>query len=96
MIRRWSITAAAAASVVLVGLPAIAENSKAPCGSFQKLPDGKWNVLKPVKIEHGKASTVVNPGNKIAPGTHVSGVDLYAALEKSCQQANSNSTTGGR
>ena len=41
---------------------------KAPCGSFQKLPNGKWSVVRPVKIENGHTSVVINPGTTIGPG----------------------------
>jgi hypothetical protein len=61
-----------------------AQTGKAPCGSFQKMPDGKWSVVKPIKIEHGNASATINTGTVIGPGTHVTGVDIYAALEKNC------------
>jgi len=69
------------------------QNSKAPCGSFQKLSDGKWNVLKPIKIQHGTNSVILQPGTLISPTTRVTGIDLYAALQKSCQAgaASSNS-----
>jgi hypothetical protein len=59
-----------------------AQTGKAPCGAFAKLPE--WRVLKPVKIENGNLSTMVGAGTLIVPGTRVTGVDLYAALEKSC------------
>jgi hypothetical protein len=77
-------------SLMLFGiLPASAENGKAPCGSFQKLPNGTWNVVKPIKIEHGTTSATLKAGDTIKPGTHVTGVDLYAALQKNCQQMDS-------
>jgi len=57
---------------------------KAPCGSFQKLPNGKWNVVRPVKIENGRTSVIINPGTTIGPGTRVLGTDIYAALQQSC------------
>ena len=41
---------------------------KAPCGSFQKLPNGKWGVVRPVKIENGHTSVMINPGTTIGPG----------------------------
>jgi hypothetical protein len=61
-----------------------ADAQKAPCGSFQKLPDGRWSVVKLIKIEHEKASAMLNAGTIITPGTQVAGVDIYAALQKSC------------
>jgi hypothetical protein len=95
MINRFALVAFS--SVTLLASPqASAENSKAPCGSFQKLPDGAWNVLKPVKIEHGTTSATLNPGTSIKPGTRVTGVDLYAALQKGCQQANGPPNANGR
>jgi hypothetical protein len=83
MIKHLSVSAILAFSL-LVSAAGYAQTGKAPCGSFHKLPDGKWNVLKPVKIEHGSESAMVSTGTIISPGTHVSGVDLYAALEKNC------------
>jgi hypothetical protein len=96
MIEHLSRIAIVAAFVAALCLPGPAAADKAPCVAFQKQSDGKWNVLKAVKIEHGKASVMLNPGTKISPGTQVTGVDLYPLLEKSCQQGNSNNTTGGR
>ncbi len=61
-----------------------AETTKAPCGSFQKLPDGNWRALKPVKIENGKLSAVIGQGTTIGPNTRVTGVNIYAELQKSC------------
>jgi len=79
-------------AVFAAGSVALANNGNAPCGSFQKLPSGSWNVLKPVKIEHGTTSAVLQAGTTIHPGTHVSGVDLYDALQKSCQTSTTNSS----
>jgi hypothetical protein len=80
---------------VLVGLaiatPATAANTTttmAPCRSFQKLPDGKWKVLNGINIEHGHTKTMLRPGIVVNIGMSVSGVDLYAALEKNCGTAN--------
>ncbi len=81
---------------MLVSTAAFAQTGKAPCGAFQKLPNGKWNVVRPVKIENGKTSVTVNPGTSIGPGTRLTGVDVYAALEKSCLQAGNNNPPGGR
>lgn len=72
------------ASSLLGSIAAYAQTGKAPCGSFQKMPDGKWNVVKPVKIEHGGASAMLSPGTIIGPGTRVAGADIYAALQQSC------------
>ena len=41
------------ALLILASIPVSAQTGKAPCASFQKLPDGKWNVLRPI----GFAST---------------------------------------
>jgi hypothetical protein len=71
-------------SFLLVRTAAYAETTVAPCGSFQKMPDGKWNAVKPVKILHGTASAMINPGTIVGPGTLVAGADVYAALQKSC------------
>jgi hypothetical protein len=68
-----------------VSCPAYAQTAKAPCISFQKLPDGNWSVAKAIKIEHGHASAILNPGKIISPGTQAAGVDVYAALQKNCQ-----------
>lgn len=65
-------------------MPVLAVTDKAPCSSFQKLPAGRWNVLKPVEIDNGKVTVTINPGTSISPSTRVAGVNLYAALEKSC------------
>ena len=56
----------------------------APCGSFRKLADGRWSVVKPVELNHGNASTVLDRGTMILPGAQVIGVNIYAALEKNC------------
>jgi hypothetical protein len=86
MIKHLSIPAVfASATVILTAMPVFAVTDKAPCSSFQKLPDGKWNVLRPVKIENGKVTVTINPGTSISPSTRVAGVNLYAALEKSCR-----------
>lgn len=90
------LSALMTASVALASISAFAQTGNAPCRAFQKLPDGKWNVLKAVKIENGKASVTVNAGTIISPGTRVTGVDIYAALEKSCLQAGNNSPLGAR
>jgi hypothetical protein len=74
-----------ACAVILGIAPALAETGKAPCASFQRLPDGKWKVLRPVKIEHASASVMLSAGVTIGPGTKAAGVDIYAALQKSCQ-----------
>ena len=75
----------ALAGAMILGIPrAIAQTAKAPCASFQKLPEGKWRVLRPVKIEHGSASVMLSAGMTIGPGTKAVGVDIYAALQKSC------------
>ena len=85
MIKRLSIpTVFASSTIILAAMPVFAQNSKAPCSSFQKLGDGRWNVLKPVKIDNGKVTVTINPGTSISPTTRVVGVNLYAALEKSC------------
>ena len=56
----------------------------APCYDFEKLPDGKWRVLKTVNIKNGEMSVMVNAGTIISPGLRVTGIDIYAALEGSC------------
>jgi hypothetical protein len=83
MIKRLSIVTIFV-SPILASLPALAQAGKAPCSAFHKLPDGKWSVLRPVKIENGKVSATINPGTTIGPGTRVTGVDIYVALEKNC------------
>jgi hypothetical protein len=85
MSKHLSVPAAfASAIVILAAMPVFAQTGKAPCSSFQKLPDGRWNVLKPVKIDNGKVTVTINPGTSVSPTTRVAGVNLYAALEKSC------------
>jgi hypothetical protein len=81
---KYFIASAALAFSLLAGFAAHAQAGKAPCGSFKKLPDGKWSVIKPVKIEHGNSSAMLSTGMIIGPGTLVSGVNIYNALEKSC------------
>jgi hypothetical protein len=81
---KYSLIPAAFACSLLASIAVYAQAGKAPCGSFKKLPDGKWSVIKPVKIEHGSSSAMLNAGTTIGPGTHVTGVDMYAALEKNC------------
>ena len=74
------------AVITLCSLPASIgyAQDKAPCGSFQKQTDGKWKVIAPVKIETDKGSGMLSPGIVIAPGRQVGGVDIYAALQRSC------------
>jgi hypothetical protein len=57
---------------------------KAPCGSFKKGTDNTWQVVSPVKIETDKGSGMLSPGTTIRPGKLVAGVDIYAALQRSC------------
>jgi uncharacterized protein (DUF2147 family) len=61
-----------------------ATSHPSPCGSFQKLQDGRWSVTKQIRIEKGNASTVLNPGSILGPGARVAGVAIYEELEKSC------------
>jgi hypothetical protein len=63
--------------------------TKAPCGSFKQLPDGKWTVVKPINIQHDNINTMLSPGTVVTSGMQVSGVDLYATLQKSCDQTQS-------
>lgn len=72
-------------STVLVVISEPARADKPPCPAFQKLPNGTWNVVKLVKIENGNASVMLKPGTSIAPGMTVTNVDIYSALQKSCQ-----------
>jgi hypothetical protein len=72
------------AFILIPSVAAYAETTKAPCGSFKRLSDGKWSVVKLIKIEHGNESAVLNPGTIIAPGTRVAGADVYAALQRGC------------
>jgi hypothetical protein len=74
--------------ILLASVAAFAQTGTAPCGSFQRLPNGKWSVAKQIKIEHGNANAILNPGTIISPGTQVAGVDIYAALQRSCQAPN--------
>ena len=75
-----------ASTLALGPTPAIAQDSsKAPCSSFQKLPDGNWKVLRPVKIEHATSSVMLGAGMTIGPGTNAVGVNLYYALQKNCK-----------
>lgn len=83
MIRQLA-TSALLASAIALAHQAIAAPAKVPCSSFQKLPDGKWKVLRAIKIQNGQVSVMLNPGTPISPGARVTGVDIYAALEASC------------
>jgi len=85
MIGRLAISALAAFSLALSPLAVPALAASAPCGSFQKQPDGKWKVMRTVKLQNGQVSVVLSPGTPISPGAHVTGVDIYAALQASCQ-----------
>lgn len=81
---KWLFMSGVVAFSLSASVTAQAQSAKAPCGSFQKLPDGKWTALKAIKIEHGNETAILNQGMVIAPGTRVASVDLYAALQKSC------------
>jgi hypothetical protein len=70
--------------ILLYSGAAAAETTKAPCGSFRRLSDGKWIVTKQIKIEHGNASAVLNPGTIISPGIRVAGADIYGELQRGC------------
>lgn len=83
MIKHFSILTAVACAF-LASTAVSAQTGRAPCGSFQKLPGGKWRALKPVKVENGSVSAVIGTGTTIGPGARVTGLDVYAALEKSC------------
>jgi hypothetical protein len=96
MIRQLAILALLAAVLALAQQAVAAPAAKVPCSSFQKLPDGKWKVLRAVKIQNGQVSVVLNPGSPISPGARVTGVDIYAALEASCAAAASPSVPGAR
>jgi hypothetical protein len=86
MTKAMSINALTSGAVVaLISMTVCAQADKAPCGAFQKLPNGNWNVVKAVKIENRNASVLLKPGTSIAPGMLVTNVDIYAALQKSCQ-----------
>jgi hypothetical protein len=74
---------AAAVALATICVPARAD--KPPCNAFQKLPNGNCNVVKLVKIENGGASVMLKPGTAIAPGMLVTNVDIYSALQRSCQ-----------
>jgi hypothetical protein len=73
----------AGAALMIISQPVRAD--KPPCPAFQKMPNGKWNVVKLVKIENGSASVMLKPGTSIVPGMLVTNYDVYSALEKSCQ-----------
>jgi hypothetical protein len=94
MIGRVAISALAAFLLALLLLAVPAQAAKAPCASFQKQPDGKWKVLRTVKIQNGQVSVVLSPGTPISPGAHVTGVDIYSALQASCQSAGAPPPSG--
>lgn len=82
MIKSLTILAVLAVSVLAADVGYAQD--KAPCGSFVKQTDGKWKVLLPVKIETDKGSGMLSPGTIIGPGKQVGGVDIFAALQRSC------------
>jgi hypothetical protein len=84
MIRSIVFAATALAFTAMAPLVGFAEGDKAPCGSFQKLADGTWKVVSPVKIETDKGSGMLGPGTTISAGKQIAGVDIYAALQRSC------------
>jgi hypothetical protein len=79
-----SITILAVLATIMVAPRVGFAEDKAPCGSFQKQTDGKWKVVSPVKIETDKGSGMLSPGTIITPGKQVGGVDIFAALQRSC------------
>ena len=83
MITRVSI-AAVVAAFIFGAVPAHAQGTAAPCSAFQKQPDGKWKVMRPINIQTDKGSAVISAGTVISPGTLVAGADVYAALQQSC------------
>ena len=83
MIKRVVISAIVTV-FALGAIPAYAQNTAAPCGAFQKQPDGKWKAVRPINIQTDKGSAVISGGTIIGPGTLVAGADVYAALQQSC------------
>ena len=87
MSKHLSVPAAfASAIVILAAMPVFAQTGKAPCSSFQKLPDGRWSVLKPVKIDNGKVTVTINPGTSVSPTTRVAGVTSMQLLKKAARR----------
>lgn len=84
MVRSILTAATVLAFTAVMPLVGFAEGEKAPCGSFQKLADGTWKVVSPVKIETDKGSGMLSPGTTIKAGKQIGGVDVYAALQRSC------------
>ncbi len=84
MVRSILIAATVVALTALAPVVGFAEGDKAPCGSFEKLADGTWKVVSPVKIETDKGSGMLSPGTTIKAGKQFAGVDIYAALQRSC------------
>jgi hypothetical protein len=85
MIKRLAFSAILGFSLAASSALHAQTGGKAPCGSFRKLSDGKWIVIKQLKIENGGASAILNSGMVISPGFRSAGADIYAALQKSCQ-----------
>jgi hypothetical protein len=77
-------TVLAALAFIIVAPRVGYAQDKAPCGSFQKGTDNTWRVVSPVKIETDKGSAMLSPGTTIRPGKQVAGIDIYAALQRSC------------
>ena len=84
IIRSIVFAATVLAFTALGPLVGFAKGDKAPCGSFQKLTDGTWKVVSPVKIETDKGSGMLSAGIIITDGKIIAGVDIYAALQRSC------------
>lgn len=71
--------------ILLSSGAAVAQTTtKAPCGSFKKLSNGNWVVVKPIRIEHGNNSASLNVGTVIGPGSQVAGTNIYSALQSGC------------
>lgn len=86
MIRSIVFAATTVAFTALAPLVGLAEGDQAPCGSFQKQTDGTWKVIRPVKIETDKGSGMLSPGTTITAGKQIAGVNIYAALQRSCSK----------
>lgn len=86
MMRAIVVGTTIVAFTALAPFVAFAQGDKAPCGSFERLTDGTWKVVSPVKIETDKGSGMLSPGTTITAGKTIAGVNIYAALQRSCSK----------
>jgi hypothetical protein len=76
------------AATVIAAVPASAQlmpqASGVPCDAFQRLPNGMWQITKPVTFGNPGASVSMGPGAAIGPGVIIAGIRLWDLLEQQC------------